>query len=338
MTASLRSRLCYQPVELQFGTSGRRGEVVHLTQLEIYSNALGELRYLQSLAGTEGGIRLGEEFYFAYDLRPSSPAIARAIVAAALSAGMKPVNCGRIPTPALACYALSRERGSMMITGSHIPFDRNGYKTYTSSGELLKEHEGPINESVGRVRAELYAEAFADSPFDQWGRLKNVGELPTEIEDARAGYIGRYTQFFGGRTLNGTRILVYQHSAVGRDLLVEILNLLGAETIPAGREETFVPIDTENIDAATLGTIQNLVDAAGAVDAVVSTDGDSDRPLICGVDGAGSARFYGGDLVGMIAAEYLGADAVVVPVSCNDAIDRCNLAAVVEPKTRIGSP
>jgi phosphomannomutase len=71
--------------------------------------------------------------------------------------------------------------------------------------------------------------------------------------------------------------------------------------------------------------------------AVVSTDGDSDRPLILGVD-SGKARFFGGDLGGMIVAEYLGADAVVVPISCNDAIDRGNLAAVLEPKTRIGSP
>jgi phosphomannomutase len=34
----------------------------------------------------------------------------------------------------------------------------------------------------------------------------------------------------------------------------------------------------------------------------------------------------------------LQADAVVVPVSCNDAIDRGALAEVLEPKTRIGSP
>jgi phosphomannomutase len=52
----------------------------------------------------------------------------------------------------------------------------------------------------------------------------------------------------------------------------------------------------------------------------------------------GQARFFGGDLVGMVVAEYLKADAVVVPITCNDAVDRGNLAAIVEPKTRIGSP
>ena len=71
----------------------------------------------------------------------------------------------------------------------------------------------------------------------------------------------------------------------------------------------------------------------------MSTDGDSDRPLILGVDPAtGRAHFFGGDLVGMVVAEYLKADAVVVPITCNDAVDRGNLSSVVEAKTRIGSP
>jgi phosphomannomutase len=57
------------------------------------------------------------------------------------------------------------------------------------------------------------------------------------------------------------------------------------------------------------------------------------------VDAAtGKAHFFGGDLVGMVVAEFLKADAVVVPISCNDAVDRGNLKSVVEPKTRIGSP
>ena len=52
------------------------------------------------------------------------------------------------------------------------------------------------------------------------------------------------------------------------------------------------------------------MDHAGPLDAVVSTDGDSDRPLILGIEN-GRAKFFGGDLVGMIVAEYLGADTVV---------------------------
>jgi phosphomannomutase len=350
---SLRSRLVAEPRELRFGTSGRRGRVADLSQLEVYLNALAEIEYLQTLAPAEGGIVAGEEFYFAHDLRPSSDRfvpeqegrgeIAQAIAAAIRDAGMRPVNLGRIPTPALACYALARSKGSIMVTGSHIPFDRNGFKTNTSRGELLKQHEAPIGERVRVVRERLYNEPYERSLFDTRGFFKTGSQpLPPQSDQARAAYIERYTGFFGAAPLAGLRLLVYQHSAVGRDILVEILERLGAETIAAGRSDTFVPIDTENIDEQQLATIQALADDArtrGRIDAVVSTDGDSDRPLLLGVDSAtGKVRFFGGDLVGMIVAQYLAADAVVVPISCNDAIDRGPLAPALEPKTRIGSP
>ena len=100
-----------------------------------------------------------------------------------------------------------------------------------------------------------------------------------------------------------------------------------------------MPIDTENIDSDQLNAVQDLANRHSALWAVVSTDGDSDRPLILSVDSATArVKFFSGDLVGMIVAEYLQADAVVVPVSCNDAIDRSKLADVLQPKTRIGSP
>lgn len=353
-TDALRCRLAYEPQELGFGTSGRRGEVVHLTQLEVYINVLAELGYLQSRTVAEGGIVRGQEFYFAYDLRPSSSTyvpsqqgrgeIAQAVESAIRDAGMQPVNLGRIPTPALTCYAASLGRGSITITGSHIPFDRNGYKTNTARGELRKEDEEPIQQAVQGVRERIYRQPFKESPFDQQGLFKSGHrELSTECDEARTAYIERYTSFFHGLSLDGKRLVVYQHSAVGRDVLVEILERLGAKVIPSGRSNTFVPLDTENIDDAQLATIQELADEAiakhGPIYAVVSTDGDSDRPLILGVDAeTGRVQFLGGDLVGMIVAQYLGADAVVVPISCNDAIDRGPLAAVTEPKTRIGSP
>jgi phosphomannomutase len=350
----LRAHLAQEPQALQFGTSGRRGLLAHLSQLEIFVNVLAELEYLQSLATAEGGIVPGEAFFFAYDLRPSSSRfvagkprrgeLAQAVECAIRQAGMKPVNLGRIPTPALTCYALAEGKGSIMVTGSHIPFDRNGYKTNTSRGELLKRHERPIGDKVREVRARLYGQSYADSPFDEDGLFKaGPRELSAASDAAAAAYVRRYLDFFGAASLRGLRLLVHQHSAVGRDILVDILRGLGAEVITAGRSDTFVPIDTENIDAAQLAAIQALYDAAagehGRIDAVVSTDGDSDRPLILGVEAeTAGLRFFGGDSVGMITAEYLGADAVVVPVSCNDAIDRGRLKDLVEPKTRIGSP
>jgi phosphomannomutase len=356
---SLRAVLRYEPRDLKFGTSGRRGEVAHLTQLEIYINALAELEYLLTLPREQGGIVRDDLFYFACDLRPSTTRfapehggrgeIAQAIVRAIQDAGLKPVNLGFIPTPALSLYGLINGRGSIMVTGSHIPFDRNGYKTNTARGELLKKDEAPIGRQVEITRKRIYSESFHRSPFNAQGMLKaGHEELPADIPDARILYIMRYVVPFGAARLDGLRLLAYQHSAVGRDVLVEILRHLGATVTPAGRSDSFVPIDTENIDADQLATIQRLAAeawrATGPFDAVVSTDGDSDRPLLLGVEPSGEAAepcrvtFYSGDLLGMVAAEYLGADAVVVPISCNDAIDRGPLKTMLEPKTRVGSP
>lgn len=359
--SSLRAHLTYQPQVLTFGTSGRRGEVIHLTQLEIYLNALAEIEYLKALPAAAGGVAEGSEFYLAHDLRPSSsrfdPAfggrgeIAQAILRAIRDAGLHPVNLGRIPTPALTFYAVRRTGGSMMVTGSHIPFDRNGYKTNTARGELRKEDEAPINHRADIMRRQLYQQPFASSLFDERGLFKTGHqELPPETASGRNEYLRRYLDFFAGRTLAGMRVLVYQHSAVGRDLLVELLQQLGAAVSAAGRSETFVPIDTENMGEAQLSGIQALVDEAwarqGPLNAVVSTDGDSDRPLLLGFDrppgsamaSPGRLRFFSGDLVGMTVAEFLGADAVVVPISCIDSLERGALKNCLEPRTRIGSP
>ena len=349
---NLFSRLNHQPVPLAFGTSGRRGLLNDLTQLEIFINARAELEYLKGLPRNEGGIVAGDEVFFAADLRPSSTQrdaegrgeLAQAVESAIRVSGLVPRYMGQIPTPALTAYALSQGRASIMVTGSHIPFDRNGYKTNTSRGELLKSHEAPINALVEEFRAEIYGEPFSQSLFDADGNLKTgSATLPSPSLAAREAYIQRYVDFFGSQLLRGFRLVVYQHSAVGRDLLPEILEGLGAEVIPTGRSETFVPIDTENVDTECLATIQNLLDEAiqahGRIDALLSTDGDSDRPLVIGVDpDSGQARFFGGDLVGMVTAAFLGAETVVVPVSCNDAIDRGPLKSRLRPKTRIGSP
>ena len=344
---SLEAHLAYEPQVLKFGTSGRRGLIIHLTQLEIYTNVLGEIRYLQGIPPSEGGITPGDDFYYAYDLRPSSigyvdpnrGGLSQAVEQALRDGGMRPISLGAIPTPALTLFALQRGKGSIMVTGSHIPFDRNGYKLNTCKGELLKKDEQPINESVEVTRGQLMAQKFTESLFNEQGMLRSgTTELVSPMPQGKTGYIQRYLDFFKGDSLKGMKLLVYQHSAVGRDLIAELFQLLGAEVVPAGRSDTFVPIDTEAIDQAQLNTVQALYDSTGQTfDAVLSTDGDSDRPLLLAPQD-GKLRFFSGDLLGMVVADFLGADAVVVPISTNDAIDRGPLAASTEPKTRIGSP
>ncbi len=180
------------------------------------------------------------------------------------------------------------------------------------------------------------------SMFDERGALRPTfrGPPPAEAPDAGSEYVRRYTEAFPRGILSGRRILVYQHSAVGRDLLVKVLEDLGAHVTAAGRSDTFVPVDTEAVNEEMLREVQGLVDANGgaSLHAVVSTDGDSDRPLVLGVED-GKVSFYPGDILGIVTAEYLGAREIAVPVSVNDAVDAHFASRGVRPvKTRIGSP
>jgi phosphomannomutase len=125
---------------------------------------------------------------------------------------------------------------------------------------------------------------------------------------------------------------LYQHSAVGRDLLYDIYTGLGAQVTKLGYSDAFLPVDTEAIRPEDVDL------AAGwarehAFDAIVSTDGDSDRPLIS--DEAGT--WLRGDVAGILCAKFLGADVVATPVSCNTAVEKCGWFEDVR-RTRIGSP
>jgi phosphomannomutase len=334
-----------RPTVLGFGTSGLRGLVTDITDLEAYINTRGFLDYLFRV----GDAASGDTVCIAGDLRPSTDgddrSIMRVVARAIQDAGLKVDNLGKLPTPALTYFALQMNQPSVMVTGSHIPFDRNGIKFNRRSGEVLKEDEPGILAAVAEVREQEYKRPVGESLFDDQGMFKEgVSPLPPVNERAREAYRERYLTFFPTRGLQGKRIVFFQHSAVGRDLLVELMRELGAEVHPAGRADEFVAIDTEDITDERLQTMQGLIDEVserhGPVDALVSTDGDSDRPLLVGVDSHGKARFVGGDLLGIVVADYLGADCVTVPISANDALDRHLEARGIPPtrKTRIGSP
>jgi phosphomannomutase len=316
-----------------------------ITDLEAYINTRGFLDFLHGI----GDVNPRDTVCIAGDLRPSTDgpqrSIMRAVARAIRDAGLQVENLGRIPTPALTYYGLQTGRASVMVTGSHIPFDRNGIKFNKRSGEVLKEDEPRILEAVARVRRKEYGKPVEESLFDDQGMFRpgNASPLPPINENAQKAYLKRYTDFLPPRALEGKRIVFFQHSAVGRDLLTDLLRELGAEVHTMGRSDEFIAIDTEDITDERLRMMQQMVDDVrhehGPVDALVSTDGDSDRPLLLGIGPGGEARFFGGDLLGIIVADYLKADRVCVPISANDAVDLQLTKRGIKPmKTQIGSP
>ncbi|MEI2804976.1 phosphomannomutase [Albidovulum sp.] len=287
----------------KFGTSGLRGLVTELTD----GLCAGYARAFLAAVPHRGRLMIGR------DLRPSSPRIAAAVAAAAREAGLSVLDCGELPTPALALAAMTAGAPSVMVTGSHIPADRNGLKFYSADGEITKADE-----------AAILAAYAGDRPAPRAPALPEPGALPA--------YRARYVTAFGLGALNGLRLGVWQHSSVARDLLAALLADLGATVVPLGRSEVFVPVDTEAVDEATRA---QLAAWAGEhhLDAVVSTDGDADRPLVADAEG----RVVPGDVIGTLTALALGATTVVTPVSSNTMIEATGRFARVV-RTRIGSP
>jgi phosphomannomutase len=224
-----------------------------------------------------------------------------------------------------------------MVTGSHVPADRNGIKFYKQAGEVLKSDEAGILAAVKAVRTGEYAKDESQSAFDADGKLKTAPELVAVEHAAEAAYLQRYLGLFPDEMpLAGKRVIVYQHSAVGRDVLVRVLESLGATAIAVGRSEAFVPVDTEDLREEDERRFRVLA-SRHSPDAIISTDGDGDRPIL--VDEHG--RFHRGDVLGMITAEFLDAAFAAVPINTTDALDQWvqqSRPAMVVVETRIGSP
>ncbi|MFC0590343.1 phosphomannomutase [Novosphingobium aquiterrae] len=301
-----------------FGTSGARGTVVAMTDRVCHGYTTGFLRYLESL----GEFAHGGKVALAGDLRPSTPRILAACAAAVRDMGGEPVYCGLVPTPTLALHAFAAGIPSLMVTGSHIPADRNGIKFYRPHGEVLKDDEAGMMAQPVAVEGRTFA---ADGALD-------AAEVLPPVTDIVPPYVARYRDAFGPEALRGKRIGVYQHSAVGRDVVVSILEALDAQVTPLGRSAVFVPVDTEAVRDEDVALARGWAAEHGFA-AIISTDGDSDRPLLSDERG----EWLRGDVLGVLCARQLGADRVVTPVSSNTVLEETGAFAVTA-RTRIGSP
>ncbi|PMG35994.1 phosphomannomutase [Vibrio breoganii] len=292
---------------VQFGTSGARGLVEQFSSdvCAAFTHAFID------------GIKESFEFdtlALAIDNRPSSYAMAQACSEAAKQAGLDVIYYSVVPTPALAYVAMQQSIPCVMVTGSHIPFDRNGLKFYRPDGEISKADEKAI------LNAEVEFESLTDLP-----------ELDVSSFAAQE-YTRRYTSLFDAEILSGKRIGIYEHSSAGRDIYAGLFEALGAEVISLERTNEFVPIDTEAVAEVDKAKAKAWSKAHN-LDFIFSTDGDGDRPLVADENG----EWLRGDILGLLCAQEMGIDALAIPVSCNTIIEQSRAFKTVS-KTKIGSP
>lgn len=301
-----------------FGTSGARGLVTAMTDRVCAAYTLAFLQHQK----TQGTVAPGTPVALAGDLRPSTPRILQAVAAGIRAAGHPVDYLGLVPSPAAALYGLENGYPAVMVTGSHIPKDRNGLKFTTASGEITKADEAGMRAQIVDLPD---LKTWLDGPA-------RTGVLGTVKQAAGERYVARFVDAFPAGCLKGMTLGVYGHSAVGRDLLVALYERLGARVLRLGFSDDFIPVDTEAIRPEDLKLASGWA-REHRVDAILSTDGDSDRPLVFDETG----NFVRGDLAGILTARYLGADGVAAPVSCNGALELSRRFASIR-RTKIGSP
>lgn len=292
---------------IAFGTSGARGLVNDFTPDVCAAFVIAFVKSINN------------EFRFntvalAIDNRPSSYEMAQACAQGLKQLNIDTVYYGVIPTPALAYKAMQDAMPSIMITGSHIPFDRNGLKFYRPDGEITKDDEQAILNN--------------DVPFTPLAELSVL----TVSNAAEQAYISRYAELFSADALAGKKIGIYEHSSAGRDIYKALFESLGAEVTSLERSDTFVPIDTEAVSDEDKQKARDWSKATG-FDAIFSTDGDGDRPLIADENG----EWLRGDILGLLCSKLLNIEALAIPVSCNTAIEKSGYFKHVV-RTKIGSP
>ena len=207
------------------------------------------------------------------DSRLSGPALCDWICSAMVEQGIQVTNFGMASTPAMFMSTVTEGYafdGSVMITASHLPFNRNGFKFFTAEGGLEK---GDIKQIL------------------QYAASDVVTGLPTgnlvegEFMDAYSKILADKIRAATGeeKPLEGFRIVVDAGNGAGGFYVDKVLKPLGANTegsryldpdgsfpnhIPNPEDKKAMEAITEsvNLAKADLGIIFDTdVDRAGAV-------------------------------------------------------------------------
>lgn len=185
------------------------------------------------------------------------------------AAGLDVTDFGLCTTPAMfMCTVMEEYRydGAVMITASHLPFERNGFKFFTAKGGLEKKDISAVLTAAGEGSFETGLCGKRDS-FDF---LPAYAAMLTEKIRAAAG---------GEQPLSGLRIMVDAGNGAGGFFAEKVLAPLGADTTgsqflePDGRFPNHAP-NPEN--AAAMEAIRSAV-IANKADLGIIFDTDVDR-------------------------------------------------------------
>ncbi len=236
-------------------------------------------------------------------------------------------DCGLITTPAMFCSTVlpgSDFDGAVMITASHLPFNRNGMKFFTKDGALSKAELGRILENAAGI-AEKYAEEDPENLLSSDALPAGDGEVADF--DMKTIYCEHMKEIIRSnaasaedRPLSGLHIVVDSGNGASGFFVSEILEPLGADTAgsqfldPDGTFPNHVPNPE---DKAAMEAVQKATMEAHA-DLGVIFDCDGDRAAVVFSDGTPVNRNTLIALLGVIVAEQSPGSTVVTDSVTSD--------------------
>jgi len=247
---------------------GIEGQHVNLTEAASRDIARGFALWLQKKLG-KNDLRVA----VGRDSRLSGETLSAWLCDSLAKAGVHVTDLGMASTPAMFMSTVTegyKFDGSVMITASHLPFNRNGFKFFTAEGGLEKQDIKEIlayaegTETTGLAAAKVEKGQFMDAYA---GILVDKVRTATQME----------------KPLEGFKVVVDAGNGAGGFYVEKVLQPLGADTtgsrfldpdgsfpnhIPNPEDEAAMAAITEavNTNKADLGIIFDTdVDRAGAV-------------------------------------------------------------------------
>lgn len=286
--------------------TGVPGEMPNLTVDEARDIAVGFLIWLKDKTGKEIKditIAIGR------DPRVSGKRLLDGLMEGFGPYGIKVFDCGLASTPAMFMATLFPEfkcDGGIMITASHLPYNRNGFKFFTEDGGLEK---ADITEILKLAEDETLWNASLGEPRNLEGYTHRLGQriFPAEPADLMSLYCNHLKKLIidgvknGERPLEGMKIVVDAGNGSGGFFARDVLAPLGADVKDSqflDPDGTFPhhPPNPENKEAMHSISMQTLSKGA---DFGIIFDTDVDRSAA--VDGRGREIARNG-IVAMAAA------------------------------------
>jgi phosphomannomutase len=272
---------------------GIKGEEVNLTTEVAARLGLAFAEWLIINGLGDGKVAVGT------DSRISGPKLKKAFINGLTGAGFDVLDCSMASTPAMFMTTIDPElgiQGGVMLTASHLPFNRNGMKFFTEKGGFDKDNIHDLLQIASRGKLTPAASEGSTEKFDFISRyaLHLVNTIRKGVNNPV-----RYET-----PLRGMKIIVDAGNGAGGFFADQVLVPLGADVTgsqflnPDGRFPNHVPNPEDNEAMASIcdAVIREKADLG------IIFDTDVDRAALVNSKGEAINR---NDLIALISSVIL---------------------------------